>query len=103
MKTFEIITLLIFVIVILSLIDRWYFRKIEIISREKIDGERFKINAKCYLFFNFFKVKMRYIEYNGDFYPITRKSPLEIVDTHEVEPRMVKKALLKYNLENGFK
>jgi hypothetical protein len=104
MKTLDIIGLTIFILIFLSLIDRWYFRKIVIITREKIDNERFKIQAKTYSFFNLLKVDFEYIELDNKFYSITQKSAFDktkTVSTEEVEPRFMKKALLKYKLENG--
>lgn len=104
MKTFDIIILIIFALIFLSLIDRWYFRKIVILSREKVDSERFKIQAKTYVFFNFIKVDFEFIEFDNKFYSIMQESAFserKVVSTEEVEPRLMKKALLKYKLENG--
>ena len=78
--------------------------KIVITSREKIDNERFKIKAKTYSFFNMVKVDFEYVEFNNKFYSIMQKSysdKTKTVSTKEVEPRFMKKALLKYKLENG--
>lgn len=104
MKTFDIIGLTIFILIFLSLIDRWYFRKIVIVSREKIDNERFKIQAKTYAFFNILKADFEYIEFDNKFYSVMQKSAFDktkTVSTEEVQPRIMKKALLKYKLENG--
>lgn len=104
MKTFDIIGLVFLAIIFLSLIDRWYFRKIVIISREKIDNERFKIKAKTYVFFNFIKMDFEYIEFDNKFYSVMQESAFsnkKVVSTEEVQPRFIEKALLKYKLENG--
>lgn len=104
MKTFDIIGLTIFILIFLSFIDRWYFRKIVIVSREKIDNERFKIQAKTYVFFNILKADFEYIEFDNKFYSVMQKSAFDktkTVSTEEVEPKFMKKALLKYKLENG--
>lgn len=104
MKTVDIICLVIFSIFFLSIIDRWYFRKIVIISREKIDNERFKIKAKTYVLFNLVKMDFEYIEFDNKFYSVMQESVSsnkKVVSTEEVEPRFMKKALLKYKLENG--
>jgi hypothetical protein len=104
MKTSDIIILIIFALIFLSLVDRWYFRKIVIFSREKIDNERFKIQAKTYIFFNLLSADFEYIEFDNKFYSVMKESAFskrKIVSTEEVEPRFMKKALLKYKLENG--
>jgi hypothetical protein len=104
MKTFDIFILIIFALIFLSFIDRWYFRKIVILSREKFDSERFKIQAKTYVFFNLIKVDFEFIEFDNKFYSVMQKSffdKTKTVSTEEVEPRFMKKALLKYKLENG--
>lgn len=48
MKIFDILGLAIGDILILSLIDRWCFRKIVILSRDKMDGEKFRVTTKTH-------------------------------------------------------
>jgi hypothetical protein len=46
MKTGDVIGLVVLGLIFLSLIDRWFFRKLVIISRTKMDNERFKLEGK---------------------------------------------------------
>jgi len=96
MKTLDIIILIVILIIVLSLIDRIWFRKIIISEITKIDSERNLINTKVVMFFGIIKSKSEFIEMDGKYY---MKFGEGNVSTDEVEPRFIKKALLKYRLE----
>jgi hypothetical protein len=80
----------------MSLIDRWKFRKIIIKEITIVDSERRLLKTKTVFFFGLIRTSMEYVEYQGKYYSKFSNSE---VSTHEVEPRFIDKALLKYNLE----
>jgi hypothetical protein len=104
MKTGDVIGLVVLGLIFLSLIDRWFFRKLVITSRTKMDNERFKLEGKAYMWFGLIRGKTEYIEMDGKLYSVIRKSPYtdeKKVSSTKVEPRIANAALLKYKLEQG--
>lgn len=96
---------IILTLIVLSFIDRWFFRKIVILSRKQLDKDRYHIHTKVYFFFHLIKAKMEFIEKDSKLYAYMQDGPYSktmVVGTKEVQPRMANKALLKWKLENGF-
>jgi len=97
MRPLDYIILIIVFIIISTLIDRWFFRKIIIKDRSKIDSEKYLIKSKSIFYFGLIRTNTEFVEYDGKFYMKLREDE---VSTHETEPRFIKKAMLKYKLEN---
>jgi len=92
-----VISVLIAIVVIpLSLIDRWFFRKIIIINTKPIDEDRHLLITKTIMFFGLIRTSVEYVAHEGKYYMKLREDE---VSTHETEPRFIRKALLKYKLE----
>lgn len=92
---------IILAIIWLTLMDRWFYRKIIILERNQVSFNTYRIKAKIYMYFGIIRVKMDYIEKNGNLYSVIYNpmSKLEEISTEEVEPRMANKAINKYFLK----
>lgn len=103
----DIILITIVGLFILSLIDRWFFRKVVVKSKTKIKPYTYKITGTAHFFFNIFKINGEYLQKNNRFYTISRKSSFNTTSAFnneyeigvEVEPRFLETAVLKYELE----
>lgn len=96
MHTLDIIILSVILLIILSLIDRFWFRKIIVSNITKVDPERNLIQSKVYLFFGLIKNNTEFIQYQGKYY---MKFSDNEVSTNQTDPRFIDKGVLKYNLE----
>jgi hypothetical protein len=93
-----VIIFIIVVLISLTFVDAFLFRKIVIQSIERIDSERRLIKVKAHAYFSIIRLNVEYIELKGGYY--MKLSDTE-VSTNELEPSYMKKALLKYELEKG--
>jgi len=96
MNILGIIILIIIILIILSTIDRWFFLKIVIKDISRIDEDRKLLKTKTIMFFGLVRTNTDFIEYRGKYY---MKFSDEEVSTNEADPKLIKKGLLKYNLE----
>jgi hypothetical protein len=96
MHTVDVFLSIVFILIALSLIDRWFFRKIVINNITSIDSDRNLIESKSAFCFGLINTKAEFVEYKGKYYI---KFSENNISTNYVEPRFIEKALLKYNLE----